>query len=114
MRPKTLKNRYQNGVLLIKLKKMRLACLLALSLLSACASAPLQAVYDCEGGRTVQVAYRDDRAIVTAGGERRALPLAISASGARYASGAFEIWDKGGEARVSGFPGGPYNGCKAR
>lgn len=116
MRPRNLKNRYQNEVRLIKLGPMRAVLLAAClpPLLAACASAPIEAVYDCDGDRTVEVAYQGDSAVVSAGGERRTLPLAISASGARYASGPFEIWDKGGQARVSGFPGGPYDGCKAR
>ena len=51
---------------------------------------------------------------VKAGGVEKTLPHAVSASGARYADGAFEYWSKGPEAMLDGFPGGPYSGCKER
>ena len=47
-----------------------------------------------------------------AGGVTKSLPGAQSASGARYAAGDFEIWGKGDNATLSGFPGGPYNNCR--
>lgn len=72
--------------------------------------------YACRGGRTFTATYpaRGDQAIVSAGGVTKALPLARSASGARYAKGPFQIWSKGDDASLDGFPGGPYDACQAR
>lgn len=86
--------------------------------LSACAtvapgtdSRPI--AYRCDAGRTFTAAWNQpgDRVRVTAGGLTKSLPHARSASGARYAANGFEIWGKGDTASLSGFPGGPYNGC---
>jgi membrane-bound inhibitor of C-type lysozyme len=89
--------------------------------LSACATQPGPAIttpvtYGCAKAKSFQATYpaNGKKAIVSAGGVTRALPLARSASGARYAKGAFEIWGKGDSARLSGFPGGPYDNCQAR
>ena len=75
-------------------------------------SSPLS--YRCSGGKGFTAAWNQpgDKVKVTAGGLTRSLPAARSASGARYASGAFEIWGKGDEAMLSGFPGGPYANCR--
>jgi membrane-bound inhibitor of C-type lysozyme len=97
----------------------RLSLILALGLtLAGCATAPgtdsgpLR--YRCDGGKGFTAAWNQpgDTAKVTAGGVSKALPHAPAASGARYASGAYEIWGKGESARLSGFPGGPYNNCR--
>ena len=89
--------------------------------LSACATQPGPAIttpvtYGCARAKSFQATYpaNGKKAIVSAGGVTKALPLARSASGARYAKGAFEIWGKGDSARLSGFPGGPYDNCQAR
>lgn len=75
-------------------------------------SGPLS--YRCDGGKTFVAAWNQpgDKVKVTAGGTTRSLPHARSASGARYASGAYEIWGKGESATLSGFPGGPYSNCR--
>ena len=75
-------------------------------------SGPLR--YRCAGGKAFTAAWNQpgDKVKVTAGGMTRSLPHAPSASGARYAAGAFEIWGKGEEAMLSGFPGGPYDKCR--
>ena len=72
--------------------------------------------YACDGGKGVCVAFPRGADFVTvkAGGVEKTLPHAVSASGARYADGAFEYWSKGPEAMLDGFPGGPYSGCKER
>ena len=100
----------------------RLSLIAALAMtLAGCAtvapgtdSGPLS--YRCAGGKGFTAAWNQpgDKVKVTAGGVTKSLPSARSASGARYASGAFEIWGKGEEAMLSGFPGGPYNNCRAR
>lgn len=91
-------------------------------LLSACASVqPMDSIVDapiayaCTGGRSFTVTYpaSGKRARVSAGGVTKSLPLAASASGARYASGDYEVWSKGESATLKGFPGGPYGGCSA-
>lgn len=90
-------------------------CLLA----AACASvtapdATDQAfVYRCAGGKRFTVSYdlTGKRALISAGGATRSLPLARSGSGARYAKGAAELWGKGTSATLKGFPGGPYDAC---
>jgi len=70
--------------------------------------------YACPGGKRFTAAWglSGDRVRVTAGGVTRILPQAPSASGARYSDGTYEIWGKGDEAMLSGFPGGPYKGCR--
>lgn len=99
----------------------RLSLILALGLtLAGCATAPAPGSdsgplrYLCAGGKGFTAAWNQpgDRVRVTAGGVNKALPHAPSASGARYASGAYEIWGKGESARLSGFPGGPYDNCR--
>jgi membrane-bound inhibitor of C-type lysozyme len=89
--------------------------------LSACATvAPTEATitpvtYGCKAGKSFTATYRasGDKAVVAAGGVTRTLPLARSGSGARYAAAGFEIWGKGDAARLTGFPGGPYDDCQA-
>jgi membrane-bound inhibitor of C-type lysozyme len=82
---------------------------------------PAQAItapvtYACKAGKRFTATYpaKGDRAIVAAGGLTKALPLAPSGSGVRYAKDGFEIWGKGDAAMLSGFPGGPYAACQAR
>lgn len=82
---------------------------------------PTQAItapvtYACKAGKRFTATYpaKGDRAIVVAGGLTKALPLAPSGSGVRYAKDGFEIWGKGDAAMLSGFPGGPYAACQAR
>jgi membrane-bound inhibitor of C-type lysozyme len=71
--------------------------------------------YSCAGGKGFTAAWNQpgDRVKVTAGGVSKSLPSARSGSGARYAAGDYEIWGKGDAATLSGFPGGPYNNCRA-
>lgn len=99
----------------------RLPLILALGLtLAGCATAPAPGTdsgplaYRCSGGKGFTAAWNQpgDKVRVTAGGVTRSLPHAPSASGARYASGGYEIWGKGDEAMLSGFPGGPYSNCR--
>lgn len=75
-------------------------------------SAPL--VYRCAGGKRFTAAWGlpDDKVQVSAGGLTKTLPHLISASGARYGDGVRQIWGKGDEAMLEGFPGGPYKGCR--
>ena len=54
------------------------------------------------------------KAIVSAGGVTKTLKLARSASGARYTAGEAEIWSKGANAMLKGFPGGPYADCHSQ
>ncbi|MDP1630832.1 MAG: MliC family protein [Caulobacter sp.] len=101
---------------------MRLPLIVALGLtVAGCVTAPAAGTdssairYRCEGGKGFSAAWNQpgDRVRVTAGGVTRVLPHAPSASGARYASGAHEIWGKGDAASLAGFPGGPYAHCRA-
>jgi len=100
---------------------MRAALIIASALaLAACATvAPgttsAAVRYHCADGKAFVAAWNQpgDRVRVSAGGTTRTLSHARSASGARYASGGVEIWGKGDEATLSGFPGGPYSHCRA-
>lgn len=90
--------------------------------LAGCASvAPMDSTdapirYGCKGGKRFTAAYalQGKKVVVTAGGTTRTLKLARSASGARYAAGEAEIWSKGADAMLKGFPGGPYDGCRSQ
>ena len=75
-------------------------------------SGPL--TYRCSGGKRFTAAWGlpGDRVKVTAGGATRLLDARPAASGARYGEGPFQIWGKGDEAMLEGFPGGPYTGCR--
>jgi len=106
----------------LTLRRLVLALTVVGLILSACATGqPGPAIttpvtYGCARGKSFEATYPANgrKVIVSAGGVTKTLPLARSASGARYAKGAFEIWGKGDSARLSGFPGGPYDNCQAR
>lgn len=94
----------------------------ALLTLSACATVTEPApslttpiAYGCAAGKRFTATYpaKGNTVVVAAGGLTKTLPLARSASGARYAAATFELWGKGDSARLSGFPGGPCNDCMA-
>lgn len=72
--------------------------------------------YACKGGKRFTAAYalHGKTVVVSAGGAAKTLKLARSASGARYASGEAEIWSKGADATLKGFPGGPYADCRSQ
>lgn len=72
--------------------------------------------YRCAAGKSFTAAYalHGKRAVVSAGGATRTLKLARSGSGARYATGGAEIWSKGPNAMLKGFPGGPYQDCRSQ
>jgi membrane-bound inhibitor of C-type lysozyme len=73
-------------------------------------------LYRCDGGKSFTAAYslNGNTAQVRAGGQSRTLRHARSASGARYTARGAELWGKGASATLTGFPGGPYNGCATR
>jgi len=64
--------------------------------------------YRCANGERLNVAYRGaDAAMITYRGETRFLPLARSASGARYAGDGWQWWIKGqAEGTLSRLPPG--------
>lgn len=72
--------------------------------------------YSCKGGKRFTAAYalQGKKVVVTAGGTTKTLKLARSASGARYTAGEAEIWSKGADAMLKGFPGGPYDACRSQ
>lgn len=72
--------------------------------------------YSCKAGKRFTSAYalHGKKVVVTAGGATRVLKLARSASGARYTSGEAELWSKGADAMLKGFPGGPYADCRSQ
>jgi membrane-bound inhibitor of C-type lysozyme len=91
--------------------------LAALALLAACATgaAPGGPRMDwrCDGGGAFSARIKGDgRAEVFAGGQVYNLPHVQGASGARYAQGGVEYWERGGEATLTGAQGGPYNNCR--
>jgi len=101
---------------------IRLAFIAGLGLTAAACAAAVPRnsasanLYRCAAGKSFTAAYDrgGQRAFVTAGGRSRSLPLARSASGARYATDDVELWGKGDSATLTGFPGGPYDGCVTR
>nr|WP_295107405.1 MliC family protein [uncultured Caulobacter sp.] len=72
--------------------------------------------YSCKGGKRFTSAYalHGKKVVVTAGGAAKTLKLARSASGARYTAGDAELWSKGADAMLKGFPGGPYADCRSQ
>lgn len=104
------------------MRRLALILIVTAMALSACVTgAPGPSIttpvtYACAKGKRFTATYppRGTRAIVSAGGVTKSLPLARSASGARYAKGGFQIWSKGDTAALDGFPGGPYDHCQAR
>lgn len=77
-------------------------------------NAPIR--YACQAGKrfTASYALQGKRVVVSAGGVTKTLKLARSASGARYTAGDAEIWSKGADATLKGFPGGPYADCRSQ
>ncbi|WP_343698341.1 MliC family protein [Caulobacter sp.] len=94
---------------------------LALFLAGCATVAPMDSTdapirYSCKAGKRFTAAYalHGKRVVVTAGGATKTLKLARSASGARYTAGDAEIWSKGADAMLKGFPGGPYQDCRSQ
>lgn len=94
---------------------------LAVALAGCATVAPMDSTdapirYGCKSGKRFTAAYalHGKTVVVSAGGATRTLKLARSASGARYASGEAEIWSKGADATLKGFPGGPYADCRSQ
>jgi len=72
--------------------------------------------YACKAGKRFTSAYalHGKTVTVSAGGATKVLKLARSASGARYSAGDAELWSKGADAMLKGFPGGPYADCRSQ
>ncbi|HWA01577.1 MAG TPA: MliC family protein [Caulobacterales bacterium] len=95
-----------------------------LLLLAGCASMPglpthrgggpviASTQWRCPGGKSFRVSFTSDGANVAAAGHNYRLQHARSASGARYASGGIEYWERAGEASLHGAAGGPYEHCR--
>lgn len=67
----------------------------------------------CDGGAAFSVRFSENAAEVFAGGQVYDLPIAVSASGARYSNGTVEYWEHQGRATLNGAHGGPYANCRA-
>jgi putative lipoprotein len=66
-------------------------------------------VYEC--GRTrMAVVFRADTALVSTGDTLLALPIAVSASGARYSDGTYTFWEHQGTALFE-LADTAYQGC---
>ena len=65
----------------------------------------------CDGSRTFSASIGSRGAEVHAGGRDYALPHAPG-SGARYAAGGAEYWERAGQASLTGAAGGPYRNCR--
>ncbi len=92
-------------------------CLTAVACATAApGSSAASNLYRCSGGKSFTAAYSTGgkTAKVTAGGLGKTLRLARSGSGARYTAKGMELWGKGASATLTGFPGGPYDGCATR
>ncbi len=68
-------------------------------------------VFQCENGDYYTVHYQDNAAYVYHNYEFYKLPLALSASGARYSDGTNEFWNKGDMAMIT-INGKSYTNCK--
>jgi len=68
-------------------------------------------VFQCENGEYYTVHYQENAAFVYHNYEFYKLPLAISASGARYSDGTNEFWNKGDMAMIT-INGKSYTNCK--
>lgn len=94
----------------------KLIFLAGLSLLAACATPgePISGRMDwrCSGGAAFSARITSAGAEVFAGGQTYRLPRAEAASGARYANGSVEYWERGGTATLNGAAGGPYENCR--
>lgn len=66
----------------------------------------------CEGGSSFSVRFTDGEAHISAGGRNYNLPHARSGSGARYAGGGVEYWERAGTATLRGVAGAPYVNCR--
>ena len=71
---------------------------------------PVEVEYDC-GEVTLHVTYGEDVALIRLGEETHTLPIAISASGARYSDGEIELWEHQGTARFT-TPTRQYEACR--
>jgi membrane-bound inhibitor of C-type lysozyme len=94
----------------------KIVSLAALALLAACATgqpAGPRMDWRCDGGAAFSARIKPDGvAEVFAGGRVYNLPHVQAASGARYAEGGVEYWERGGEAMLNGAQGGPYANCR--
>lgn len=93
----------------------RFLALAVLAMIAACGttqSGGPRADWRCDGGAAFSVRFRGESAEIFAGGQTYTLPLAISASGARYSNGTVEYWEHQGEATLNGAQGGPYTHCR--
>lgn len=69
----------------------------------------------CPGGAIMVATFRaQDSLRLEVDGRVYELPRLISASGARYGSGAVTFWNKGDGARLQRPDGPSYIGCRAR
>lgn len=94
----------------------RLALLGAALLAVACVStgpAAGRLDWSCSGGAAFSVRPKGEGHVeLFAAGQIYVLAGVANASGARYADGHVEYWDRGGEATLSGAAGGPYENCR--
>ncbi len=83
------------------------------------AKKPIHAVFNCDGGRTLDAVFRPapaDRVDLRLGdGRALSLPRALSADGTRYAAsdGSAVFWDKGRNALLTGKIFSSYTNCSA-
>lgn len=95
----------------------KLVSLAVLLLLSACATGAgaggPRMDWSCQGGAAFSARIKGEGvAEVFAGGRLYNLPHVQAGSGARYSNGSVEYWERGGEATLTGAPGGPYTNCR--
>lgn len=74
----------------------------------------IRASYACEGGKELDVEFinvgENSLAVMNWEGRMVVLANVLSGSGARYAGGQYELWDKGGNATLTDLMGGNTNG----
>jgi membrane-bound inhibitor of C-type lysozyme len=85
--------------------------LLALLAFSGCARSP-EHVFACPDGTVLRARYSADSVTLRLPEGVATLPIARSASGARYANDTLEFWEHAGEVRLSLRDSARHEGCR--
>jgi len=90
----------------------RLLAALGLIVSAGCAR-PFEHAFRCPDGAVLHARYSADSAILRLPEGTATLPIARSASGARYANDTLEFWEHAGEVRLTRRDSVLHEGCRA-